>query len=171
MGGNGTMIVLCRMPIPVFWFSENYPGAADERSAPTKWGRFPRPETHASFSLGPGPPSSGFGSCYFSCFRGATCLYAAGTSAGRRVGGPRRHLQTSAPFPLLARRSSAYYWTRIAGFLVSGIRSIGTAINLIATLILQCPYGGPRELTLGRMPLLACGCYLSKRGAAYGAVA
>jgi cytochrome c oxidase subunit 1 len=80
---------------------------------------------------------------YFS-FLGGSGLYAAGTAPD--VG-------WWAYAPLTARAfspgSSTDYWT--IAVLVSGFGSIGTAINLIATILcMRCP-----GMTLGRMPLLA----------------
>jgi len=90
---------------------------------------------------------------YFS-FLGGSGLYGAGSAPD--VG-------WWAYAPLTARAfspgSSADYWT--IAVLVSGFGSIGTAVNLIATILcLRCP-----GMTLGRMPLLAW-LYLTMSGLA-----
>src|SRR6201981_3022499 len=90
---------------------------------------------------------------YFS-FIGGSGLYGAGTAPD--VG-------WWAYAPLTARAfspgSSADYWT--IAVLVSGFGSIGTAVNLIATILcMRCP-----GMTLGRMPLLAW-LYLTMSGLA-----
>jgi cytochrome c oxidase subunit I len=88
---------------------------------------------------------------YFS-FLGGSGLYGAGTAPD--VG-------WWAYAPLTARAfspgSSSDYWT--IAVLVSGFGSIGTAVNLIATILcMRCP-----GMTLGRMPLLAW-LYLTMAG-------
>jgi cytochrome c oxidase subunit 1 len=80
---------------------------------------------------------------YFSFF-GGSGLYAAGTAPD--VGWWAYAPLTSRAF---SPGSSADYWT--IAVLVSGFGSIGTAINLIATIICMRCAG----MTLGRMPLLA----------------
>src|SRR4051812_46697220 len=88
---------------------------------------------------------------YFS-FLGGSGLYAAGTAPD--VGWWAYAPLTSRAF---SPGSSADYWT--IAVLVSGFGSIGTAINLIATILsMRCP-----GMTLGRMPLLAW-LYLTTAG-------
>src|SRR6201988_5025260 len=80
---------------------------------------------------------------YFS-FLGGSGLYAAGTAPD--VGWWAYAPLTSRAF---SPGSSTDYWT--IAVLVSGFGSIGTAINLIATILcMRCP-----GMSLGRMPLLA----------------
>jgi cytochrome c oxidase subunit 1 len=90
---------------------------------------------------------------YFS-FLGGSGLYAAGSAPD--VGWWAYAPLTSRAF---SQGSSADYWT--IAVLVSGFGSIGTAINLIATIIcMRCP-----GMTLGRMPLLSW-LYLTMSGLA-----
>src|SRR5216683_86325 len=81
---------------------------------------------------------------YFS-FLGANGLYGAGSAPD--VGWFAYAPLTSQTF---SRGHSTDFW--ILALLVSGFGSIGTAINIVATIVcMRCP-----GMTLGKMPLLAC---------------